>query len=208
MKSFSIKEGLTFGWNVTKNNFLFFAGVLLVLFVVQMLVQGISTREEFALIAGIIALAVSVVFKMGMIAISLKFADGGKAVLSDLYSNIKPFWRFLGASVVFGLGTTIGLILFIVPGIIFALACQYFGYLIVDRGLGIIESLKRSAEITKGVRWQLLGFAIILWLLNLAGMMLLFVGLFVTVPITMVTAAYVFRKLEAATPTAGTKKRA
>ncbi len=207
MKSFSINEALSYGWNVTNNNWLFFAGILIVLFVVQAVVQALSVWERAALIVAIVALAISVIFKMGMITISLKFADGGKAAWADLYSTIKPFWRFLEASVLFGIGTTIGLIVFVVPGIMFALACQYFGYLIVDRGLGVIAALKRSAEITKGVRLQLLGFAVILWLLNLAGMMLFLVGLLVTVPITMVAAAHVYRMLEAATPAAGAKRQ-
>jgi uncharacterized membrane protein len=94
---------------------------------------------------------------------------------------------------------TIGFLLLVVPGIILALIFCFYSYAIVDRGLGPIDALKHSAAVTKGARMALLGFWIVAFLLNLVGLLALVIGLFVTGPITMVAAAYVYRKLDSQT---------
>ncbi|MEA3324508.1 MAG: hypothetical protein U9Q37_05135 [Euryarchaeota archaeon] len=48
-----------------------------------------------------------------------------------------------------------GLILLTIPGIIWAIKFQFFDYLIVDKGLGPIDALEKSSEITRGVKWDL-----------------------------------------------------
>ena len=73
---------------------------------------------------------------------------------------------------------------------------MFFKYLIIDKGLGPIEALKESRRITTGQRWQLLLFVLILALLNILGALALFIGLFVTMPVTMIAMAHVYRGLE------------
>ncbi|MEA3324328.1 MAG: hypothetical protein U9Q37_04220 [Euryarchaeota archaeon] len=67
--------------------------------------------------------------------------------------------------------------------------------MIVDKGLGPIDALEKSSEITIGVKWDLFIFGILLGILNLMGFACLVVGLFVTIPVTMVAMAFVYRKL-------------
>jgi uncharacterized membrane protein len=43
-----------------------------------------------------------------------------------------------------------GFILLIIPGIILSIRLGFFDYLIVDKNSRIVESLKKSWEITKG----------------------------------------------------------
>ena len=65
---------------------------------------------------------------------------------------------------------------------------------------GIIDSLEKSSVITKGIRWDLFVFGVFLILINIAGFLVFFVGLFVTIPTTMMAQAYVYRKLLSSTP--------
>ena len=88
----------------------------------------------------------------------------------------------------------VGLILFIIPGIIFAIKLQFVDYLIVDKKMGI-DSLSKSWNMTKGVKWNLFLLWILIALINIAGALLLLVGLFITVPLSVVATAYVYRKL-------------
>jgi hypothetical protein len=69
-------------------------------------------------------------------------------------------------------------------------------YAIID-GAEIIESVRQSAKLTRGVKWHLLGFVAVLVLLNIAGVIALLVGLLVTIPITMFAMAHVYLKLKA-----------
>jgi uncharacterized membrane protein len=71
----------------------------------------------------------------------------------------------------------------------------FFDYLIVDKNSRIIESLKKSWEITKGSTWNLFLLYLLLGLINLLGIFALIVGLFWSIPTTMIAEAFVYRKL-------------
>ncbi len=72
---------------------------------------------------------------------------------------------------------------------------QYVIYYIADKNADVGEAFKKSSAITSGVKWELFVFLILLWLINVAGVMRFFVGLLVSIPVTMLAAARVFRKL-------------
>ena len=61
--------------------------------------------------------------------------------------------------------------------------------------MGPIEALKASSRATMGSKWDLFLFGLLLGLMNFAGVLLFLVGLFVTIPISMVACAYVYRRL-------------
>jgi uncharacterized membrane protein len=70
-----------------------------------------------------------------------------------------------------------------------------FPYFIVDRRLGPIEALKASGIATMGAKVDLFLFGLLLSLINIAGFLCLIVGLFATIPTSLVAYAYVFRQL-------------
>jgi hypothetical protein len=43
----------------------------------------------------------------------------------------------------------------VVPGIYFALKYKFYDYLIVDKGMGPVETIKRSGVLTEGVKRNL-----------------------------------------------------
>ena len=110
-----------------------------------------------------------------------------------------------------------GLGLLVVPAIIFGVNFQFFCYFIVDKGLGPLKSLNASVALTKEVWWNVFGFDLALVLLNFAAALPLFVspfligplpldvryplffllsaGLFMTVPVSYLASAFVYRKL-------------
>jgi len=72
---------------------------------------------------------------------------------------------------------------------------MFVPYLVIDRGLGPIESMKESWRVTKGNKWQLFLLFLALIGINLLGVAALVVGLLVSVPITMLAAAHAYRTL-------------
>lgn len=94
-------------------------------------------------------------------------------------------------TVFLGLLGLAGLLVFL----FFATRFQFFGYCIVDKNAGIRESLRVSYQMTQGIFWKLFILGIILILLNVAGAMVFFVGLFFTVPITMLITALVYERI-------------
>ena len=106
------------------------------------------------------------------------------------------------------LAIALGFLALIIPGIILSMGLAFVPYLVVDRGLGPIEAMKESWRITKGHKWQLLLLFLALLGINLLGILALIIGIFVTVPITMLAFAHAYRTLNARTRRQHTATRA
>jgi hypothetical protein len=65
--------------------------------------------------------------------------------------------KLIIASLIFAVITIIGFFAFIIPGIIIAVRCSLFGFLIINEGYDPISSLKRSARLTKEYALQMAG---------------------------------------------------
>jgi uncharacterized membrane protein len=85
--------------------------------------------------------------------------------------------------------------LLIVPGFIWMIKYEYVPYLIVDKDSPVREAFSESGRITSGIKWPLFWFAMLLGLINIAGALFFMIGLFASIPTTIVAVAYVYRKL-------------
>ena len=205
-KRFTIEEALRFGWDVMKNNLAFFVLFLLILWVAEGIpsgLQGIFYKySALVIIMGLVSFVIGIFVNMAVVRVGLRFTDGETAEYSDIYMSYPLFWKFLGGAILYGLIVLGGLILFIVPGIYWGIKYHFFAYFIIDEGLGPVEALRRSGEITYGSKWELLLLALAFFGINLLGLLACFVGLFITAPITLVALAYVYRRLLATSETA------
>jgi len=199
-QKFSKSEAIRFGWNMMKSNLGFFIGLLVVVGLIYFIPDFIAEllKEDAPILSIIISIAswvLDMVIQMGLIRISLRFCDNEKGEFADLFSCFPLFFKYLLGLILYGLIILGGMILLIIPGIIWAIKFQFFSYFIVDKGLGPIEALKRSSAITRGAKWDLFLFGLLLGLINLLGAICLLIGLFATVPTAMVAMAFVYRKL-------------
>ncbi len=197
---FSKGEALSFGWNTMKDNLGFLIGLLIVVMLIYSVPSAIGkwlTKSVPALSAfiDIISWVLEMVIGMGLIRIALKFCDNEHGKFRDLFSCFPLFFKYLFSSIVYGLIVLGGVILLVIPGIVWAIKFQFFSYFIVDEGLGPIEALERSRTITTGVKWDLFVFGLLVGAINLLGALCLLIGLFATIPTTMVAMAFVYRKL-------------
>ena len=198
MKSFSINEALSVGWEAFKGRVGFFIGLLLLFGVFtaipQIIVQSVETAW-LAVVLAIVAQLFQYFLAVGLIKISLAIVDGGQPEISDLFSGGPLFVPYVLGSLLYGIAVAVGFLLLVVPGVIVSVIFAFYGYAVVDKGLGPVEALKASAAITKEVRWKLFGFMLVIGLLNMAGALLVGLGLFVTVPMSFVALAFVYRQL-------------
>lgn len=204
---FSKSEAIKYGFAKAKKNWKFFIPVVLVALLlnlgprkpIYLSLQQLAPDLIAPVLAGFVLSTLfwvlGQIVNMGMINLSLKFADNKKFQLADLI-YLKPLVSYLLGTLLYFLIILGGFVLLIIPGIIWAIKFQYYSYLIVDKNLGPIEALKHSWQITKGIKWQLFLFGILLMLLNIAGVLALGIGLFLTIPTTMLASAYVYRKLQ------------
>ena len=206
-KKFSKGEAIRFGWNTMKENFWFFAGLLIFVFSLYLIlgfVDGITKDQHpgIALMVNLVSLFLQLLIGMGIIRITLKCCDNEKGKFSDLFSGFPLLLKYFVGSIVYGAIVFLGFLLLIVPGVIWAIKYQFFTYLMVDQGLGPIAAIKKSGAVTKGSKWDLFTFGLLLGGINLLGVLCFLVGIFATIPTTMVAAAFVYRKLLAASDAA------
>lgn len=202
---FSIKESIKLGWQKTKENMWVSVAVVFISIALPFLIQTLGNsiveykRSVIAFPAYItIIIAViylSITLKIGGTKILLRIYDGEKPKIKEMFNSHGLFWRFLGESVLYSLIILVGIILLVVPGIIFAIMFAFASIIIVDTKSGIIDSLKESANITKGSKMKLLGFFIVLGLINMLGYVALGIGVFMTIPISTYAMIHAYREL-------------
>jgi uncharacterized membrane protein len=113
----------------------------------------------------------------------VKSAQGQKVSVSEvLRGGRQYFWRFYGVAILSGLIILGGFILLIVPGL-FMLKRYYLAtYMLISDDLGVMEALRRSAEVSKryaGAVWGLLGVTLLLALVGIVpiiGLLVSWVG--------------------------------
>ena len=84
-----------------------------------------------------------------------------------------PLGRAFGMSFVSGLGILLGIILFIVPGVMLFVRWAVALPAMLREDLGIGASLERSRDLTLGHRWKILALVLLLWVPFLLVMLLL-----------------------------------
>lgn len=204
LKQIPMESALRKGWEITKQNFLFFVGLLIIHFIFSYspYKEGMEPSQLFPwnktsyspVVEAILTIARTAI-EMGMIRMVLKLIDKKKPTYADFFTQFNQFIPFFLASILYWVLVIAGLILFIIPGIIFAVTYQYYSYLIIDKNMGVFEAFTKSAEMTRGVRWQLFLFGLLLSLVVIAGFIALGVGIFVALPVALVAQAYIYRYL-------------
>ena len=91
------------------------------------------------------------------------------------------------------LGVLILLLIFVL--IYFGTRFMFATYYVVDQKLGPVESIRASWRTTRGVVWKLVGLIFVLAFINMIGVLAFVVGVLVTIPISLVASAYVYRSL-------------
>ena len=149
------------------------------------------------MIVCILCIIISYLFTLGYMKNCFQTLDGEEPQFSAYGQMTRRIVKTFLASLIYAIIVTIGLCLLIVPGIYLILRLQFYIFSIVDEDSGIVESLKRSWEITKGHALPLLVIALIMMAICLVGLVIAIVGIFVAAPIVMLMQCYVFRKLTA-----------
>lgn len=90
--------------------------------------------------------------------------NNGRASLGDCFSTgLRHFFPIIIISLLVGLGVGFGFLLLIIPGIMIAIAWIVAVPARVVENAGIFDSIRRSADLTRGSRWS------IFWLLVIYG---------------------------------------
>ena len=210
-KYFLFSHVYRFGWDTMARNFWFFVGIGLIWFVIKYLPTFIIIALNYASLPPMLFIiwrilyylfnyTFVVILAVGMIKIALSFCNERKPSVGTLFDFVGCFWRYVGTAILYTLIVLGGLLLFIIPGIIWGIQFGLCFYFVVDKGLNPIRALKASSRTTKGVKWDLFAFHLINMGIVYLGLLCCFIGVFAAYPIVLVAQTLVYRQLAAQTP--------
>jgi uncharacterized membrane protein len=150
---------------------------------------------------GVINFLVGTWFLLGKTKVYLKAARGIEPEIGDLFDVGSLYVSALLAGLIlfalyFG-GFFFTFFLLWIPLIIAGLGLWMYKFLLVDQKLGPVECLQESWRLTSGEKLDLFLWWLVTIGINLVGALCCFVGLIVTVPVTMIGTAIIYDNLVA-----------
>lgn len=89
-------------------------------------------------------------------------------------------------------------LLILIPATYLSLRLQFYNYFLVEEECGIVDSIKKSAEISKGYVGELFLVEMVLMVLILLSLIPLGLGLLLSVPLAIMMVAVIYRQLKTA----------
>lgn len=195
---FSIKESFRYGWQKSKENIKLVLLATIIVLAVGAFAGEIGDRDSGQLGSSLLSLLVLIfliIIEIGYKKIFLKIYDIENPKLSEIFQEYRVFWKYVGVSILTSLAVLGGLVLFIIPGIFWAVRFSFAPFIVIDTKSGSIVAMKESYAITKGSFWKILLFWITVGLLNIAGIIAFGLGLLITVPVTTLACVFIYRTL-------------
>jgi hypothetical protein len=213
-RPFGVGEAISYGWNKYWQNLGMLLLITFLVFVIGGVFSGVASvignafpRIKFTsgttvysigvgfILAQLVSLVVGAVLAMGLIRATLAVTEGRQPDVSMLFRS-EGLGGYIVASILITVAAAIGFILLIVPGIILLIMWHFFGYVIVENPeTSATEAMRRSAELTKGHRWELFGLGLLLLGINILGLLACCVGVIFTEGITAMAVAYAYKTL-------------
>ncbi len=201
---FTVGSAIRFGWETFKKRPWFFVGTTVVIAIIYIAIGIVSavvdeifggSLDEATIPGQIVSSLLGALLGMGVTAFYLAAHDNSETAELSLLWHPRPFWKFLGTSILASLAIIIGFVLLVVPGIIAMVLFMFSTFIVIDKGLGPIEAMKESMRITAGHRWPLLGLIVVLSLIGMVGALALGVGLLVAIPVATLAFTHAYRVL-------------
>lgn len=115
------------------------------------------------LAAFIIYMVLASILQAALVRTTIEDLNGQQPTFGDALSRaVSVLLPIIGLSLLLYLGIGIGFALLIIPGIYLLVRWSAAVPVLVHEQLGILASIKRSSELTKGSRWRIFGLFIIM----------------------------------------------
>ncbi len=122
----------------------------------------------------------------GAVLMFVKAHAGGTPAPGDVFKPLGRTFPLLGAALVHAVAIFLGTLLLVVPGLILAARWMYALPLMADKGMGMGEAQRRSAEmVQQGGTFMHVVFLLVLAVVGGSGSLLAGVGALLTVPLSV-----------------------
>ncbi len=200
MKKLSIKEAFASAWKVFTGHVWVFMGSTVIIAGVSFIIDGLTKDAPQGVEDFVFSFVGAVLLwwlYIGFIRIAMTAYAGGTVSFDMLFGEkMRTLWHYVLAVLLSAVTVLVGFILLIVPGIVLQVGLLFVPFLILDKDMQPVASLKESWRLTKGYKWNLFGFLLLLILFNIGGLILAAVGLLVTAPLSLLVVTYLYREIE------------
>lgn len=193
-----VKNVFSRAWSAFKSRPWLMIGATLLFLFIQALFNGRQEQGPDDNVTGFIILAGMVItgpLTGGMYSLCLRVLRGESAGIGMLFSGFRRFFRLLAVYILFLVGAIVGMMLLVVPGIIFCLGCWPAFVVAMETDLGPIDCLRGAWALTKGYKWSLFRLGLVMGLLNFLGALALGVGLILTMAVSYLAFATAYDEL-------------
>ncbi len=154
--------------------------------------QGAAAVGILGFLAFVYHILVNGPVQYGVAFAYLKAARGDKLEIKDMFEAFNNYWNAVLASLLVTVIVIIGLILLIVPGIIFACKLVFTPYLVVDRKMEVLEAIKESWRMTGGHAWTVFFIVLLAIPIGIAGLICFGVGVIISIMWVTLTLASLY----------------
>ncbi len=195
-----ITAGDVFGkaWKIMKDNFLDVLLIVVILFAIQMPLNSFNEESGYfsPFLGGVYYIFFYAPLKYGVALAFLHIVRGNKFSPEPILSIFKKnYINILLASILTDFIIGIGIVLLIVPGIIFAVRFAFVPYLTTEKGLDAVTAIKTSWEMTRPHAWTIFFMGLLCIPIVLGGILVLGVGVVVSVMWIGVAFAFVYHEV-------------
>lgn len=126
--------------------------------------------------SNVVSVLLTAILSRGFYLTFLRAVRGERPRVGEVLAYPLDFWKYLVAGLLYAAVVAAGFLLLILPGLYLLVRLSFFPYAIAD-GLGPLEALSKSWQLTKGQFWGILGLFFVQFLVLVAGIIALLVGI-------------------------------
>lgn len=195
-------DAITYGWKKFSENALVWVGMILIAAVISAIIQlifgsGLTSDggiSVLSVIGGFISTIVGYLIQAALIRGALHEVNGDKPAFGSFFqfSNVAAI---IIASLIVGIATTIGFFLLIIPGLVVMFLTWFTLQFVIDQDQQPIDAIKSSFQVISQNAGPLLLLTLALVGINILGAIPCFIGLLITIPMTIIASTYAYRVL-------------
>jgi uncharacterized membrane protein len=216
-----VGDAFNYGWKKFQENLgpiliamvIFFVVIVVVNFIGTLFIGGIGEITDpddigfgaffsvgylfFSLLGALVSLLVQAALVRGALNISK-----GEQIDIQTFLTTENLGQIVLASIILAIGTAIGFVLCIIPGLIVIFFSIFTYQFILDKGLPAWDAIKASFALVNQNLGSMVGLILASWLALFVGALLCGIGLIVAIPVTVIATVYAYRVLsgQAVTP--------
>lgn len=196
--NFSAGAAIGYGWRGFKANWGSFLGMSVLMILVAGVFSSVgenSGSPGMTAVFQLIGQALTYIFGAALIKGALDVTQGRPVSIGSMFDGWSKL-QVMIAAVLIALGTMVGILLLIIPGLIWAFMTWFTMYFLVDGRGDAVASIKSSISLVKNNFGELFVLMLISIGVMILGVVALFVGILVAIPVVYIAGAYAYRVLQ------------